>query len=47
LRRAPDLIFGSAHDALVVGVGGLTMMVNVAVAVCAGDSLSATVTVIL
>ena len=34
-------------DGLVVGVDGLTVMVNVAVAVCAGDSLSATVTVIV
>lgn len=34
-------------DGLVVGVGGLTRTVNVAVAVCAGDSLSVTVTVAL
>jgi hypothetical protein len=34
-------------DGLVVGVGGLTRTVNVAVAVCAGDSLSVTVTVTL
>lgn len=34
-------------DGLVVRVDRLTVMVNVAVAVCAGDSLSATVTVIV